>query len=173
MGRFRWAAALAAVPLLVVGCSDNGDDKRSATPRSSTTGSTVTTTTTTTTSQPSSGSQANEACELVTQQDAEAVFGETARPGVPEDAGADAVCVWQAGDDGEGPYQLLEFRLHEGSSLESRTVNTGGGTVITVQRAQGGRVFAFRYIATGSVEDAGTKQQAVDELADSVIARAD
>lgn len=162
MRRFSWVAAAVAVLLVAVGCSDDNRD------HTSTSRSTPTSTTKTT---PPSGPTSNTACALVTQSDATAVFGEPARPAAPADAGEDSVCAWQAGDDGEGAYQFLELRVHEGSSLESRTTNTGG-TAINIQRAQGGRVYALRYAGTDGGESAA-KTQAVNALADSVIARAE
>ncbi len=160
MPRISWLLAVAALAL--AGCSDDdGSPTSGPLTRGSAPQSTATLPPATTDAPRSS---TNEACEIVSREDAEQVFGESARAGAPEDAGEDAVCVWEAGDDGEGPHQFLEFRVHEGGDLRSVTINTGGGIVLTSQWSNDGRSCALRYIGTGSVGQSEAKQAALDEL---------
>jgi hypothetical protein len=144
-----WLLPATIVVLAVAGCSD--DDGGGSTSPSSAGGGGAT-------SAPGPA-PTGEACELVTRADAEAVFGAPARPATVSDDGADSVCAWQ------GPDELLEYRIHEGGSIQSQTVNTGGGNVITMQWSNGGRACQLRYIGTG---DTATTQAAIQELAQRV-----
>jgi hypothetical protein len=157
--RFSWL--LVAAAMLIAACSDdNGSPSSGPLTRGGAPGSSATLPPATTGAPPSP----NEACEIVSREDAEQLFGEPARPGVPEGAGDDAVCVWEAGDDGGATHQFLEFRVHEGGDLRSVTINTGGGVVLTSQWTNDGRSCGLRYIGTGVVGESAEKQTALDEL---------
>ena len=100
----------------------------------------------------------------MTPADLEAVFDGPAEESSSTIDDEDTVCEWQTGD------QSLEFRLHEGSSL-STSSSSSAPINISVQRGQGGRVYGFVYLSDSG--DADTKGTAVNDLADSVIARAE
>jgi hypothetical protein len=163
MGCIRRTGVVALVlvgVLAATACSDDGDDRsdpaRSSRPATSTTAPERPTT-----------PPENPACELVTQVQAEAVFGDTARAVTPEvSGGADAVCEWRSAGE---PEQILRFSLYERSDVATNTLSNAPIN-ITVQRSTGGRTFAFAYLAHGG--DADAKGAAVNDLADSVVARA-
>jgi hypothetical protein len=165
MGRIRRTGVVALLLVGAIGaaaCSGDGDD-RSDPARSSRPASTSTTAPRAATTPP-----ANPGCALVTQADAEAVFGDAARAVIPDaTGGADEVCEWHSTG---APEQTLRFFRYEGSDVSTYSLSNAPIN-ITVQRGVDGRTFAFAYLAQEG--DADTKGAAVNDLADSVVARAE
>jgi len=131
-------------------------------------------------------------CELVTQEDAQELFGADfvavhAEDDSPVELGAS--CIWEneGSDELGNPSHLLQVRVYDGEQFYSAEVypdaeeleigerafvdaTEGGLGGVTVQFVQDGRVFDINYAiinigVEGDAVDAVTKQDAVVELA--------
>ncbi|MBI3206481.1 MAG: hypothetical protein HYZ29_33400 [Myxococcales bacterium] len=127
------------------------------------------------------GGQVLDACAIVTQSDADQLFGKPAEKGKPSASPDPALlgeCVWQW-EDAEANSHLLQFSAWEGESYyqpsakatpfaigDKGVIEVGGGLVgVDIQWLQASRVYDLSYFTVGKVPDATTRVDAVKALA--------
>lgn len=130
-------------------------------------------------------------CELVTREDAQALFGDDFEAQRSEDAAPIDIgeaCLWEnvGGDELGNPQHLLQVRVYDGEQFygedvfddaepidigERGFVSGGDGLAgVDVQFVKGGLVFTANYViinigVEGDTADAASKRDAVVELA--------